>query len=299
MCIRDSPHTNMPARERVPFTPEESQAIRDGVAKHGTGRWEVIRTDPEFAPTLARRSGVDIKDRHRTMQRKGSQARVVGWPLQTELQEFRQGLSWCCTGLQLAWSSPEVGKVQRRRLIPVSLVYGIAMITALAVGMQLRLWLWVYGALISGEQQERSWLHSGALLCNSFCVMSLVTLFVLRMALDGDGCFFAVLAPLHAEWSAGLVDTRPCSLQHRLWLASTTTGPKLLTVGLCGLAWSYPGLGVLIIPVVFLLQVNTCAAVCAVVLLCAVVTALCRGASWPSGLLATQGPRCCSQESPA
>lgn len=40
---------------------EEEEALRAGVAKHGTGKWKNILRDPEFAPFLTLRSNIDLK----------------------------------------------------------------------------------------------------------------------------------------------------------------------------------------------------------------------------------------------
>ena len=44
-------------REYRVWRPEEEAALRQGVLKHGTGAWEVIRTDPEFTSLLYVPSG--------------------------------------------------------------------------------------------------------------------------------------------------------------------------------------------------------------------------------------------------
>ena len=43
------------------WTSEEEDALRAGVAKHGTGKWKNILRDPEFAPSLKNRSNIDLK----------------------------------------------------------------------------------------------------------------------------------------------------------------------------------------------------------------------------------------------
>ena len=43
------------------WTSEEEEALRAGVAKHGTGKWKNILRDPEFAPSLTQRSNIDLK----------------------------------------------------------------------------------------------------------------------------------------------------------------------------------------------------------------------------------------------
>lgn len=46
---------------------EEEEALRAGVAKHGTGKWKNILRDPEFAPFLTLRSNIDLKDKWRNL----------------------------------------------------------------------------------------------------------------------------------------------------------------------------------------------------------------------------------------
>lgn len=43
------------------WTSEEEEALRAGVAKHGTGKWKNIQRDPEFNPFLFSRSNIDLK----------------------------------------------------------------------------------------------------------------------------------------------------------------------------------------------------------------------------------------------
>ena len=42
------------------WTSEEEEALRAGVAKHGTGKWKNIQRDPEFNPYLYSRSNIDL-----------------------------------------------------------------------------------------------------------------------------------------------------------------------------------------------------------------------------------------------
>ncbi|EEF48089.1 telomere repeat-binding factor 4 [Ricinus communis] len=49
------------------WTAEEEEALRAGVAKHGTGKWKNIQKDPEFNPFLFSRSNIDLKDKWRNM----------------------------------------------------------------------------------------------------------------------------------------------------------------------------------------------------------------------------------------
>ncbi|KAL5572439.1 hypothetical protein UlMin_022036 [Ulmus minor] len=49
------------------WTSDEEEALRAGVAKHGTGKWKDIQRDPEFNPFLVNRSNIDLKDKWRNM----------------------------------------------------------------------------------------------------------------------------------------------------------------------------------------------------------------------------------------
>lgn len=49
------------------WTSEEEEALRAGVAKHGTGKWKNIQKDPEFNHFLFTRSNIDLKDKWRNM----------------------------------------------------------------------------------------------------------------------------------------------------------------------------------------------------------------------------------------
>ncbi|KAF8034147.1 hypothetical protein BT93_C0424 [Corymbia citriodora subsp. variegata] len=49
------------------WTQEEEDALRAGVAKHGTGKWKDIQRDPEFNKFLFSRSNIDLKDKWRNM----------------------------------------------------------------------------------------------------------------------------------------------------------------------------------------------------------------------------------------
>lgn len=49
------------------WTAEEEEALRAGVAKHGTGKWKDIQRDPQFNVHLASRSNIDLKDKWRNM----------------------------------------------------------------------------------------------------------------------------------------------------------------------------------------------------------------------------------------
>ncbi|OWM83093.1 hypothetical protein CDL15_Pgr011775 [Punica granatum] len=54
------------------WTAEEEEALRAGVAKHGTGKWKDIQRDPEFNQFLFSRSNIDLKDKWRNMIGGGS-----------------------------------------------------------------------------------------------------------------------------------------------------------------------------------------------------------------------------------
>ncbi|KAG1367647.1 single myb histone 4 [Cocos nucifera] len=43
------------------WTPEEEEALRAGVGKHGAGKWRTIQKDAEFSHCLSTRSNIDLK----------------------------------------------------------------------------------------------------------------------------------------------------------------------------------------------------------------------------------------------
>ncbi|CAL5439482.1 unnamed protein product [Camellia sinensis] len=47
--------------QKQKWTTEEEEALRAGVAKHGTGKWKNILKDPDFALSLSQRSNIDLK----------------------------------------------------------------------------------------------------------------------------------------------------------------------------------------------------------------------------------------------
>ncbi|KAL8151785.1 hypothetical protein V2J09_021593 [Rumex salicifolius] len=49
------------------WTAEEEEALKAGVRKHGTGKWQTILKDPEFNHVLSSRSNVDLKDKWRNI----------------------------------------------------------------------------------------------------------------------------------------------------------------------------------------------------------------------------------------
>lgn len=48
-------------KQKQKWTREEEEALSAGVAKYGQGKWKVILTDPQFAPSLVIRSNIDLK----------------------------------------------------------------------------------------------------------------------------------------------------------------------------------------------------------------------------------------------
>lgn len=47
--------------QKQKWTAEEEEALLNGVAKHGPGKWKNILKDPDFAPFLTQRSNIDLK----------------------------------------------------------------------------------------------------------------------------------------------------------------------------------------------------------------------------------------------
>eukprot|EP00235_Prasinoderma_singulare_P003941 CAMPEP_0119183536 /NCGR_PEP_ID=MMETSP1315-20130426/64387_1 /TAXON_ID=676789 /ORGANISM="Prasinoderma singularis, Strain RCC927" /LENGTH=394 /DNA_ID=CAMNT_0007177917 /DNA_START=29 /DNA_END=1213 /DNA_ORIENTATION=+ len=52
---------------RLRWSVAEEQALRDGIAKFGLGKWRAIQKDPNFGPILTIRSNVDLKDKWRNL----------------------------------------------------------------------------------------------------------------------------------------------------------------------------------------------------------------------------------------
>ncbi len=46
---------------KLKWTPEEEDALREGVNKHGVSKWQVILKDPQFRHILYSRSNIDLK----------------------------------------------------------------------------------------------------------------------------------------------------------------------------------------------------------------------------------------------
>ena len=69
--IPPSQATTRSPKKRIPYSEAEKLAIREGVRKHGFGNWSKIKSDPEYAIILMRRTNVNIKDCYRTLKEKG------------------------------------------------------------------------------------------------------------------------------------------------------------------------------------------------------------------------------------
>ena len=52
---------------RLRWSVAEEQALRDGIAKFGLGKWRAIQKDPNFGPILTIRSNGDLKDKWRNL----------------------------------------------------------------------------------------------------------------------------------------------------------------------------------------------------------------------------------------
>jgi len=71
---------SLSARARAPamatakykWTRAEEDALRDGVRKHGPGKWRTIQKDPELGDILRARSNVDLKDKWRNLRESGA-----------------------------------------------------------------------------------------------------------------------------------------------------------------------------------------------------------------------------------
>ncbi|CAA2964902.1 telomere repeat-binding factor 4-like [Olea europaea subsp. europaea] len=62
---------------KLKWTLEEEEAITAAVAKLGTGQWKNILKDPEFAPRLANRSNVQLKDKWRSMRNRSAVNKIT------------------------------------------------------------------------------------------------------------------------------------------------------------------------------------------------------------------------------
>lgn len=48
-------------RGYIKWSAEEEAAVRNGIAKHGVGKWKTILNDPEFSIVLVLRTNVDLE----------------------------------------------------------------------------------------------------------------------------------------------------------------------------------------------------------------------------------------------
>lgn len=62
----ESPTNKKKYKPYMPWSKEHVMMLRDGVRRHGLGRWEIIRQDPDFKPLL-QRTGVQLKDKWRNL----------------------------------------------------------------------------------------------------------------------------------------------------------------------------------------------------------------------------------------
>ncbi|KAK1363707.1 putative transcription factor MYB-HB-like family [Heracleum sosnowskyi] len=62
-------------RDRINWSADEEDALRDGVTKHGVGKWRDILDDPELSTALILRTNVDLKDKWRNMNLKNGVGR--------------------------------------------------------------------------------------------------------------------------------------------------------------------------------------------------------------------------------
>jgi len=60
------------ANAKYKWTRAEEDALRDGVRKHGPGKWRTIQKDPELGDVLRARSNVDLKDKWRNLRDSGA-----------------------------------------------------------------------------------------------------------------------------------------------------------------------------------------------------------------------------------
>ena len=58
-----------PGAPKTKWTPDEENALKEGVNRYGPGKWRAIQKDPELASKLSTRSNVDLKVRvHNSMR---------------------------------------------------------------------------------------------------------------------------------------------------------------------------------------------------------------------------------------
>lgn len=61
MALQQSVLSPSMGNQKQKWTPEEEEALHQGVQKHGTGKWKNILRDKEFAEKLCSRSNIDLK----------------------------------------------------------------------------------------------------------------------------------------------------------------------------------------------------------------------------------------------
>ncbi|CAO2836374.1 unnamed protein product [Amaranthus hypochondriacus] len=79
------------------WTTEEEKALREGVAKHGVGKWIYILNDPQFSHILRSRCNVALKDKWRNINR-ATQKHKESWSTKEEtalgaLGELKYGIN--------------------------------------------------------------------------------------------------------------------------------------------------------------------------------------------------------------
>ena len=124
----------------------------------------------------------------------------------------------------LAMRNPIVLGTHRKRLVPVLVTYSIVLTVAVLIGLQLQMWLWIAGYLFDTSSVPRDLLATTSLMSNTFCLLSIITLFALRMCLNGEPCFFAVLRQMDCPGVEAFEARPPSSIVQRIWFACSTTG---------------------------------------------------------------------------
>ena len=61
--VAGGPGRKKPGAPKTKWTPEEENALKEGVGRYGAGKWRAIQKDPELAKALSTRSNVDLKVR--------------------------------------------------------------------------------------------------------------------------------------------------------------------------------------------------------------------------------------------
>ncbi|KAK1363710.1 MYB transcription factor [Heracleum sosnowskyi] len=99
------------ARDRLNWSADEEDALRDGVTKHGVGKWRDILDDPELSTALILRTNVDLKDKWRNMNLKKGVGRNGYKPVKRNTKKTSRK---CNKSAALTIAQPEASAVINR-----------------------------------------------------------------------------------------------------------------------------------------------------------------------------------------